>query len=152
MPQGYLASDDAFTRRYDEVIKNIPRKVKIVDDPLLYDSSIEGTLNDNFDYLLHCAKNGIVLNKEKFQFCQDTVQFGGLLKLSHSKNTHTDARSWFGLVNLVTFAYSQYPVMLPFHDLVKRDSHFIWNKSLEDAFEHSEKIVRKKSLHLKKIE
>ena len=28
MPQGYLASGDAYTRRYDEVIKDISRKEK----------------------------------------------------------------------------------------------------------------------------
>ena len=78
MPQGYLASGDAYTRRYDEVIKDVPRKVKILDDTLLYDSNIEGAFFHTFNFLLHCAKNGIVLNREKFQFCQDTVQFGGL--------------------------------------------------------------------------
>ena len=36
LPQGYLAAG-----RYDEVVKDIPRKVKIVDDTLLYDNSIE---------------------------------------------------------------------------------------------------------------
>ena len=76
MPQGYLASGDAYTRRYDEVIKDVPCKAKIVDDTLLYDSNIEGAFFHTFDFLLHCAKNVIVLNREKFQFCQDTVQFG----------------------------------------------------------------------------
>ena len=55
--------------------------------------------------------------------------------------TLINARSWFGLVNQVTRAYSLGPVMLPFCDLVKRDSHFIWNKSLEDAFEHPQKVI-----------
>ena len=41
LPQGYLAAGDTCTRHYDEVIKGIPRKVKIVDDTLLYDYSIE---------------------------------------------------------------------------------------------------------------
>ena len=27
MPQGYLASGNAYTRRYDEIIKNVPRKI-----------------------------------------------------------------------------------------------------------------------------
>ena len=31
LPQGFLASTDAYTRRYDEIIKPIPRKAKIVD-------------------------------------------------------------------------------------------------------------------------
>ena len=62
MPQGYLASGDAYTFRYDEIIKDIPHKVKIVDDTLLYDSSIEGAFYHTFDFLFQCAKNGIVLN------------------------------------------------------------------------------------------
>lgn len=41
LPQGYLVSGDAYTRRYDKVIKDIPRKLKIVDETLLYDSNIE---------------------------------------------------------------------------------------------------------------
>ena len=59
MPQDYLASGDAYTRRYDEVIKDVPRKVKIVDDTLLYESNIEGAFFHTFDFLLHCTKNGI---------------------------------------------------------------------------------------------
>ena len=55
--------------------------------------------------------------------------------------TLTDARSWFGLINQVAWVYSLGPVMLPFCDLVKRDSHFVWDKSLEDAFEHSKKVI-----------
>ena len=78
MPQGYLASGDAYTQRYDEVIKDVTRKVKIMDDTLLYDSNTEGAFFHTFDFLLHCAKNGIVLTREKFRFCLDTVQFRGL--------------------------------------------------------------------------
>ena len=41
LPQGYLAAGDAYTQCHDEVIKDIPREVKIVDDTLLYDHSIK---------------------------------------------------------------------------------------------------------------
>ena len=78
MPQGYLASGDAYTRRYDEIIKNVPRKIKIVNNTLLFDKNIEDAFYHTLDYLLLCEKNGIVLNREKFQFCQDVVLFGGL--------------------------------------------------------------------------
>ena len=36
MLQGYLASSDAYTHRYDKIIKNIPCKVKVVDDTVVY--------------------------------------------------------------------------------------------------------------------
>ena len=45
MTQGYLASGDAYTRRYDEIIKNVPCKIKIVDDTLLFHKIIEDSFN-----------------------------------------------------------------------------------------------------------
>ena len=57
MPQGYLASGDTYTCRYDEIIKDTPCKVKIVDNTLLYDSCIEGAFYYTFDFLLQCARN-----------------------------------------------------------------------------------------------
>ena len=117
MPQGYLVPGAAYIRRYDKIIKDIPCKMKIVDDTLLYDSSINGAFYYTFDFLLQCARNGIVLNTNKFQFCQDVVQFRGLQITSSEvtpfesmiqaildfpvTKTITDARSWFGLVNQV---------------------------------------------------
>ena len=98
-----------------------------------------------------------MLNRDKFQFCQDMVQFGGLQitpsEVTPSKpmleailnfpipKTLTDARSWFGLVNQVAWAYSLGPVMLPFRDLVKRDSHFAWDQGLKAAFQHSKQVI-----------
>ena len=41
--QEFIASGDAYTCRYDEIIKNFPCKVKIIDDTLLYDT-IHGTI------------------------------------------------------------------------------------------------------------
>ena len=35
-PQGYAASDDEYTRRYDEIVSHIPRKIKGIDDVLLW--------------------------------------------------------------------------------------------------------------------
>ena len=64
MPQGYLASGDTYTRKYDEIIKDIPCKVKIVNDTLLYDSSIERAFYHIFDFPLQCVKNGIKLNRQ----------------------------------------------------------------------------------------
>ena len=83
-------------------------------------------------------EEGIVLNAEKFQFCQDTVDFARLritpngiepsesilnaIKNFPTPKNITDARSWFGLVNQVAWAYSIGPVMLPFRELVKRNT------------------------------
>ena len=80
MPQRFLAVGDAYTHRYYEVIKDLPRKVKCVDDTLLYDSSIEESFYHTWDFLTLCAEKGIVINADKFQFCRDTATFAGLTK------------------------------------------------------------------------
>ena len=153
IPQGFLASGDIYTRRYDEIIQDFPRKVKIVDDTLLYDDDVESAFFHTFDYLTLCAQNGIVFNESKFQFCRDEVKFGGLTITASgvspsnsmldsidnfpSPKSITDARSWFGLVNQVAWAYSLSPVMQPFRDLLKPEAKFYWDDQLEETFAKS---------------
>ena len=140
MPQGYLASGDAYTCSYDKKIKDVPHKIKIVDNSLLFDKNIEEAFYHTLDYLLLCEKkkNGIVLNREKFQFSLDVVQFGGfqitLSGVTPSENllnaissfpappNITDARPWFVLVSQVAWGYSLSPIMLPFWDLIKKNT------------------------------
>ena len=157
LPQGFLASGDAYTSRYDQIIAEVPRKVKIVDDTLLWDSSVEEAFYHTFDYLELGFKNGVVFNIPKFEFCQINVQFAGLnmtktgVAPSHSMLsaiqefptpcTLTDARSWFGLVNQVAWAYSLGAIMQPFRDLVKSNAEFDWNQTLQNAFDDSKRII-----------
>ena len=155
--QGYLAASDAYTRRYDEIIKNVPRKVKCVDDALLWDTNIENAFYHTWDYLTLCANNGIVINKDKFQFCRDEVLFAGL-KLTPTRikpsdyilsairdfptpQNLTDARSWFGLVNQVVWAYAISPLMEPFRELVKPTTKFHWDDNLNELFIDSKQLL-----------
>ena len=78
MPQGFKAAGDIYTKRYDDIIKDIPNKKKIVNDTLLYATNIEEALFATWDFLTLISNNGIVANASKFQFCQDTVEFAGL--------------------------------------------------------------------------
>ena len=78
IPQGFIAAGDIYTRQYDEIIKDIPQKVKCVDDTLLYDNSIEQAFYHTWDYLYLCTSNSIVINNQKFKFCKKTVTFAGL--------------------------------------------------------------------------
>ena len=52
--------------------------MKIIDDAL-YDTDIEQSFFHIWDYQTMCVKNGIAINKSKFQFCQDNIEFRGLL-------------------------------------------------------------------------
>ena len=77
LPAGLIDSGDKYTSRYDSVIQHIPRKVKCVDDTLLYDSTIKEAFYHTFDYLRTCAAHGIVLNPSKFKFCRKEITFTG---------------------------------------------------------------------------
>ena len=78
LPQGFKAAGDIYTRRYDDIIKDIPNKIKIVDDALIYSTTIEKSFFDSWDFLTLLAENGIVASAPKFQFCQENVDFAGL--------------------------------------------------------------------------
>ena len=157
MPQGFLASGDAYTSRYDQVIIEVPRKVKIVDDVLLHDANVENAFFHTFDFLTLGFLNGIVFNIPKFTFCEMEVEFAGLRITAEgvapaksmltaivdfpTPTNLTDARSWFGLINQVAWAYSIGPIMQPFRDLIKAKSEFVWNQTMQNAFDDSKKVI-----------
>jgi len=65
-PQGYIASGNGYTRRYDEIVSDIPNKTKCVDDVLLWADSLEESFFQT-----------VTLNPEKFVLGSDTVEFAG---------------------------------------------------------------------------
>lgn len=153
LPQGFIASGDAYTRRYDELIKDLPRKVKCVDDVIIWDNDITTAFYRAWDYLAFCANNGIVLSTRKFKFCRYDIDFAGLritktgvapseklltaIKNFPSPSNLTDARAWFGLVNQVSWAHSDSVTMAPFRELIKPKNKFYWDDTLEKLFENS---------------
>ena len=44
-PQGYIASGDGYTRRYDEIVAHIKNKTKCIDDTLLWAPTIEDSFS-----------------------------------------------------------------------------------------------------------
>ena len=76
-PQGYIALDNGYTRRYDEITSSIPNKTKCVDITLLWSDTIEESFFQAANWLDTCGKHGITLNPDKFRFTQDEVEFAG---------------------------------------------------------------------------
>lgn len=58
---GHYAAPDVYTRRYDNTIANIPRKLKCIDDTLLYDAMVEDTFCHTYEFLEMCARKGVTL-------------------------------------------------------------------------------------------
>ena len=161
-PQGYIASGDGYTRRYDEITASIPNKTKCVDDTLLWSDTIEESFFQAANWLDTCGKNGVTLNPTKFRFGQDEVEFAGFEITNQTvkpckkyiraisdfptPQNLTDVRSWFGLINQVSYAFSMADTMLPFRELLKPSKKFHWDESLEKAFQES-KITIIKEIH-----
>ena len=156
-PQGYVASGDGFSRRFDEIVLEIPDKTKCIDDALLWADNIEGSFFQAVDWLDTCSKNGITLNPEKFVFGQDTVAFAGfeitnnhvrpcqkyldaILNFPRPSNI-TDVCSWFGFINQVLYAFAAADRMLPFREALKSGSKFSWTDELNQLFEESKKVI-----------
>ena len=156
-PQGYLASGDAYTRRYDEIIIDIPRKTKCVDDTVLWDEILADHWWRMIDYLELMGKNGVVLNPEKFQFAQKEIDFAGFtITKSEIKpqekfikairdfpipKSITDVRSWFGLVHQVSHYNQLTSLMTMFKPLLSPKTKFYWNDELDGTFYKSKEAI-----------
>ena len=155
--QGFKASGDAYTKRFDDITVGFPDVTRIVDDSCLY----KPTIRDNFwhtcEYITLCGKNGVIFNPKKLVFARDTIEFAGFSVTPDSlKPTQRmlDAiqgfpaptnikgvRAWFGLVNQVAYAFAGSQLMAPFRELLRKDTSFYWDEALNSIFEQSKKKI-----------
>ena len=166
-PQGYIASGDGYARIYDEIVADITQKTKCIDDALLWADDIEDSFWRAVNSLDRTGKNGITLNPTKFVFAADEVEFAGFevtlddvrpfekylqtIRDFPTPKNRTDIRSWFGLVNQVSYAFSMTQQMEPFRRYLKPGTVFEWNEDMEDIFNESKKVIIdeiKKGVHM----
>ena len=152
-PQGYLASMDGYTHRFSLITENIRNKQVIVDDTLLWSDSVEQNFYDVSTLLETGHRAGLIFNSDKFQFGQDTVDFAGLevskdgvrpaRKFLESISTFprpeslSEARSFFGMINQVSYSFSMSAIMEPLRHLLKPDTWsagFSWTSELDKTF------------------
>lgn len=160
-PQGFIASGDGYSRRFDEIIADVERKSKCVDDTIMWDEddNLESHWWRTIDFITLCGNNGIILNQSdsKFQFCKKTVDFAGFcitpteikpldkyinaIKDFPVPRKLADIRSWFGLINQVGHYNKLCPIMAIFKPLLSPKNRFIWNDELDLAFNQSKEII-----------
>ena len=171
LPQGFVSAQDGYNHRYDDIIQDVEDKERCVDDSILWDEFEDGKEDEKIEkhfwrvcrYLSLCGKAGIIFSEKKFQFCQKEVEFVGF-KLDEKgvKPTSeflaairdfpvptdiTGIRSWFGLVEQCSYAFSKTENMEPFRHLLKPDMTFEWTEELQKAFEKSKVEIQKKVQH-----
>ena len=155
--QGFLASGDAYTRRFDEIIAHLDKYTKCIDDTLIWSDSIDTAFFQTCEFLNICGENGITLNPAKFQFAEDVVEFAGFRITPTNvqpSDKHLDSilnfptptditgmRSWFGLVNQSAFAFSVADKMAPFRDALKPGNKFKWDDQLQELFDTSKNEI-----------
>ena len=156
-PQGYISSGDAYSRRFDEIVADFPQKTKCVDDTLMWSNSIEESFFQAVKWLDLCGNNGIILNPSKFHFSKDTVEFAGfeitpttvrpcaryIEAIQHfpTPRNITDVRSWFGLVNQVSYTFATAERMLPFRQLLQPGTKFKWTDELNRLFNETKALI-----------
>ncbi|KAL9972701.1 hypothetical protein ACROYT_G019061 [Oculina patagonica] len=156
-PQGFLSSGDGYNRRFDAVLSTFERKERCVDDTIHYDSDLEQHWWRTIDFLTRVGQAGIVLNPDKFQFAERSVDFAGFrvsdstieplpkyldaIRDFPSPTTTTDIRSWFGLVNQVSNYAQLRDIMEPFKPFLSPRCKFSWSPQLEEAFQLSKEAI-----------
>ena len=155
-----MAAGDAYTERFDKIISDFPNKTKCVDDTLMWAKNIESSFRQTCEFLTHCSRNGIVFNTQKFQFCQDEVEFAGFVVGRNTvkpaqrildsissfpvPKTISDVRGWFGIVNQVAPFFASRPVMQPFRELLKpaaKGKGIYWDENLTKLFNESKLVI-----------
>jgi hypothetical protein len=162
-PQGYMASGDAYTHRYDQITADIPNHSRCVDDTILWSMSIDESFHQTTAYMSLVGTKGIVLNPDKFHFGKDTVEFAGFvitpdsvkplpchvdsIKNFPTPQNITDIRAFFALVSQVSYAFSTTDEMQPFRDLLKKDGKFYWDANLNALFQRSKERIAEEVIH-----
>jgi ribosomal protein L44E len=154
-PQGFLSSGDGYNRRLDDILAGLERLVRCVDDSLLFDD--DNKLRKHWwrviDFMEVAGNAGVVLNPEKFQFAQKTVDFAGFRINSDTVEplpkyldaireyptpvNITDIRSFFGLVNQVSHYAQLRDLMEPLRKFLSPKVKFEWNANLDEIFAKS---------------
>ena len=156
-PQGSCASGDGYNRRFEDITSHIARMERCVDDSLLHDTDTETHWWRVIEFIELCGKAGVVLNPEKLQFSQLTVDFAGFritentveplpkyvdaIKNFPVPESITDMRSWFGLVNQVSHYAQLREDMEPFRRFLSPKVKFEWNEDLSQAFQRSKQRI-----------
>ena len=148
--QGAHFTRDAFTCRYDKVIRELLRKRKCVDDVVGWADTLGQLFWDAVKFLSLTGSHGIVQNPKKFVFGREELEFvgfwiqkDGIRPTEDMKREITEyprptdvtgVRSWYGLVEQVAWGFAKTELMEPFCALLKKKTEFAWSEELELAF------------------
>jgi hypothetical protein len=157
LPQGFMAAWDGYTRWYDEVVADIDKKTKCIDDTGMWEDNIEKAFHQTCIWMDRCGRNGITQNPEKFHFAKDTVIFACFkitltsvrrsdeyiraIRDFRTPRNITNVHSLFGLINQVGYCMSNSAELLPFQELLSPSNPFYWDETLDNMLDYAKKEI-----------
>lgn len=122
-----------------------------------YSTSIQDSFFQAAKWLDLCGKNHITGNPSKFSMGETETDFTAfhlgetsvgpcrsfleaIYNFPTPKNI-TDIRSFFGLVNQVSYAFASNQKMAPFRDFLKPSVKFCWTPQLQELFEEAKRVI-----------
>lgn len=148
---GLVSSGDIYNQRGDQVLGDVPRTCKVVDDVIAWDSNYDEHLKHVWDIIKKCDDNGITLNPEKCSFATESVDFCGY-RIGSSGYTPdakktaalskfpqpeclTDLRSFLGLVHQMgSFSPEVAGAAEPLRQLLRPKNEWLWTEEHTRAF------------------
>ncbi len=150
-PMGLASAQDEYCRRGDEALAGVANLRKVVDDILVYGESNQELLDKVREVLERCREHKITLNKKKFQFGLEEINYVGYKvssdgvradesKLSAIANfpqptNLVELRSFMGMVNqFQDFTPCIAAAAEPLRGLMKPRNEFLWTEDHDVAF------------------
>ena len=136
--------------------------MKVIDDLLwtathTTNNGIADSFFQTVEWLDRCGRHGVVGNPDKFVFSKLETDFAGFTIGPTSVSTCKsfleaikhfpvpqniiDIRSFFRLVNQVSYAFANTEQMLPFTALLKPNIQFKWTADLQATFEEAKRVI-----------
>ena len=128
-----------------------------MDNTIHHDTNLEQHWWRTIDLLTCVGQACIVLNLDKFQFVERSINFAGFrvsdslieplpkyldaIREFPSLTSTTEIRSWFGLANQVTNYAQLRNIMAPFKPFLSAHCQFLWSPELEAAFHTSKAAI-----------
>ena len=157
-PYGIKSISEHYNRRMDECLGQLKHLAKIVDDCLIHNETKKKHEESVWKFLQTCKEKEISLNPSKIQLCQESAKFGGFTLTPQGYSMSQDItkairdfpipdsrkalRSYFGLANQLGSTNKNVSQALsPLRDLLKTKNDFIWNQTLQLAFEESKELL-----------
>lgn len=159
LPFGIVSAQDEYQRKMDEMLEGIDGAVAIVDDILVYGSTIEEHDQHLKAVLEKAQQYGVRFNPDKRVICQKSVRyFGHIISESGiqpdpdkvraicnlvSPKCRSELETLLGMINyLAKFAPMMSEKTNAMRSLLKKENEFIWDENCEKSLNDIKDMLR----------